>query len=92
MLPLCGGVLTLYLVMCEGHFEWTCEISGLMINVKIRQDHELCLVGSFLNIEEPLNKYQTVATTWKSESPLPLSRWYAEMNRCVPMEKIPHKF
>ena len=31
-----------------------------------------------------------IAITWKSDSPVPIARWFSEMNSCVPLEKVTH--
>lgn len=63
-------------------------------------DPEICLLGNFTNVNLRNNfniKYTeiTLATvrkcvrlTWKSDSPLSITRWLSEMNKCIPMEKI----
>ncbi len=78
-----------------------CDTLSNITKTLIPLDPELCLIGNFRKIEKPLNKYQTkflkialavarkcIAVTWKSDSPLPLTKWYTEMNSCVPLEKI----
>lgn len=53
-----------------------------------------------MKIEKPLNKFQInfleiaptvarncIAITWKSDSPLLITKWYSDMNSCVPIEQ-----
>lgn len=78
-----------------------CDTLSNITRISIPVEPEICLIGNFMKINEPLNKYQTkfleialavakknIAVTWKSDSPLHLTKWYTEMNRCIPLEKI----
>lgn len=78
-----------------------CDVLSKITQILLPVDPELCLLGNFMKIDKPLNKLQLkfveialalarkcVAATWKSDSPLPITKWYLEMNSCIPLEKI----
>ncbi len=69
------------------------------MDTPIPLDPELCLPGNVtnLNLNQSSRKFidialavssKCIALTWKSDSPLSISKWISEMMICVRLEKI----
>lgn len=78
-----------------------CSVLTKITRMSLPVDPEFCLLGNLRKIDKTLNKFQKhflrialavarkcIAVSWKSDSPLSITKWYLEMNRCVPLEKI----
>ena len=78
-----------------------CDTLAKIIDAPFPMDPELCLLGNFTSISANLRRHKIkfvevalgvarkcIAITWKSDSPVPIARWFSEMNSCVPLEKV----
>ena len=78
-----------------------CDTLAKIIDAPFPLDPELCLLGNFTTISANIRRHKIkfievalgvarkcISTTWKSDSPVPIAKWFAEMNSCVPLEKI----
>ena len=83
-------------------FWWDiCDTLTKILDRPFPLDPEVCLLGNFTSISRRLRRHQIkfievalgvarkcISITWKSDSLLPIARWFSEMNSCVPLEKI----
>lgn len=76
-----------------------CDTLTKIMETPIPLDPGLCLLGNTtnLNLTQSSRKFidiaftvsrKCIALTWKSDSPLSISKWISEMMTCLPLEKI----
>ena len=83
----------------QGFWQGVCNALSTIHGVTLPLDPELCLLHNFSNCN--LSKHaikltetllviakKCIALKWKSDLPLPIGLWLAEVNRCIPLEKI----